>query len=88
MNMSGPELVMAAARPAGLPDLDDTADTELLRDRLATAGDVVLTPVEEDAYRRTVSGLPSTRSPDSSTTAVADHPAPPGRGPAPEELEG
>ncbi|MGW4965589.1 hypothetical protein ACWEPL_50920 [Nonomuraea sp. NPDC004186] len=57
MNMSGPELVMAAARPAGLPDLDDTADTELLRDRLATAGpaaDVVLTPVEEDAYRRTV----------------------------------
>jgi hypothetical protein len=46
-----------------LPDLDidaDTDDTAMLRDRLAAAGpadDVVLTRVEQDAYRRTVDRL-------------------------------
>ncbi|MEV0149963.1 MULTISPECIES: hypothetical protein [unclassified Nonomuraea] len=59
-DMPAGELIMRAARLAGLLDLDDTPDTALLRERLAAAGpadDVVLTPAEEDAYRRTVDRL-------------------------------
>ncbi|MFI7455440.1 hypothetical protein ACIBQX_48835 [Nonomuraea sp. NPDC049714] len=56
-SMPAGELVMRAAQLAGLLDLADTDDTELLRERLAAAGpadDVVLTETEEQAYRRTV----------------------------------
>ncbi|MGN9781513.1 hypothetical protein ACTMTF_08800 [Nonomuraea sp. ZG12] len=52
----GAELVAVAAGISGLLDLADTGDTILLRERLAAAGlgaDVVLTPVEERAYRAT-----------------------------------
>lgn len=54
---TGQQLVMRAAQLAGLLDLADTLDTALLRERLAAAGpadDVVFTPAEEDAYRRTI----------------------------------
>ncbi|MFB4271473.1 hypothetical protein [Nonomuraea sp. GTA35] len=54
------ELVKRAAQLAGLLDLADTGDTVMLRERLAAAGptdDVVLTRLEEDAYRRTVTRL-------------------------------
>jgi hypothetical protein len=52
----GAELVAVAAGVSGLLDLADTGDTILLRERLAAAGlgaDVVLTPVEEQAYQAT-----------------------------------
>ncbi len=51
-------LVALVARLAGVLDLEWTRDTELLRARLEqpvdTAGDVVLTAVEETAYQRVV----------------------------------
>lgn len=57
-----------AAQMAGLLDLADTADNELLRDRIAASGpadDVVLTAAEEQAYQCTVTsflaGLPRGR---------------------------
>ncbi|RSN06683.1 hypothetical protein DMB42_25830 [Nonomuraea sp. WAC 01424] len=54
------ELVSAAARFSGLLDLADTADSIVLRERLAAAGpgaDVVLTPEAERAYQATVGRL-------------------------------
>lgn len=49
-------LVVQLARLHGLLDLEWTDDVELLHARIAAAGpvDVVLTPAEEAAYRRTV----------------------------------
>jgi hypothetical protein len=48
-------LVTQLARLHGLLDLEWTADVQLLYQTIAAAGaaDVVLTPVEEEAYRRT-----------------------------------
>ncbi|WP_431899501.1 hypothetical protein [Nonomuraea sp. bgisy101] len=58
--LSGAELVVAAARISGLLDLADTAESILLRERLAAAGpgaDVVLTPAQEAAYQATAMRL-------------------------------
>ncbi|MBN6057137.1 hypothetical protein JYK22_34760, partial [Nonomuraea sp. RK-328] len=57
---AGTELVVAAAGFSGLLDLADTGESIVLRERLAAAGpgvDVVLTPVQESAYRATVERL-------------------------------
>ncbi|MEU8319037.1 hypothetical protein AB0C33_11760 [Nonomuraea sp. NPDC048881] len=54
------ELVSSAARFTGLLDLADTADSIVLRERLAAAGpgaDVVLTPEAERAYQATADRL-------------------------------
>ncbi|MEU7895657.1 hypothetical protein AB0B45_22735 [Nonomuraea sp. NPDC049152] len=58
--LSGAELVVAAARISGLLDLADTAESILVRERLAAAGpgaDVVLTPAQEEAYQATAGRL-------------------------------
>ncbi|GAA3199341.1 hypothetical protein [Nonomuraea roseoviolacea] len=56
----GTDLVVAAAGFSGLLDLADTGESIVLRERLAAAGpgvDVVLSPVQESAYRATVERL-------------------------------
>ncbi|HEX4813513.1 MAG TPA: hypothetical protein VFV66_12265 [Nonomuraea sp.] len=56
----GGDLVVAAAGISGLLDLADTAESIVLRERLAAAGpgaDVELTPAIEDAYRVTADRL-------------------------------
>ncbi|NUW31457.1 hypothetical protein HTZ77_08470 [Nonomuraea sp. SMC257] len=56
----GVELVVAAAGFSGLLDLADTGESIVLRERLAAAGpgvDVVLSPVQESAYRATMERL-------------------------------
>ncbi|MET9343286.1 hypothetical protein [Nonomuraea sp. NPDC003804] len=58
--LSGAELVVVAAGVSGLLDLADTAESIVLRERLAAAGpgaDVVLTPAQEAAYRATADRL-------------------------------
>ncbi|MGN9840643.1 hypothetical protein ACTMTI_21225 [Nonomuraea sp. H19] len=59
-DLPGTNLVTAAAGISGLLDLADTAESIVLRERLAAAGpgaDVVLTPAEEEAYQVTASRL-------------------------------
>ncbi|WP_147268016.1 LuxR family transcriptional regulator [Spongiactinospora rosea] len=54
------DLAAAAARFSGLLDLADTAESIVLRERLAAAGpgaDVTLTPAQEAAYRHTADRL-------------------------------
>jgi hypothetical protein len=60
--LTGAELVTGAARLSGLLDLADTAESVLLRERLAAAGpgaDVVLTPGQDQAYRATAARMPA-----------------------------
>ncbi|MCK2213271.1 hypothetical protein MF672_005595 [Actinomadura sp. ATCC 31491] len=57
---SGSDLVSVAAGISGLLDLADTAESIVLRERLAEAGpgaDVVLTPAVEQAYHATAHRL-------------------------------
>ncbi|MGP3957355.1 hypothetical protein ACTWPT_15245 [Nonomuraea sp. 3N208] len=59
-NPSGTDLVATAASISGLLDLADTAESIVLRERLAAAGpgaDVVLTPAVEEAYQATADRL-------------------------------
>jgi hypothetical protein len=59
-DLSSAEFVAAAACVSGLLDLADTAESILLRERLAAAGpgaDVVLTPAQEEAYQATADRL-------------------------------
>ncbi|TMR12425.1 hypothetical protein ETD86_32795 [Nonomuraea turkmeniaca] len=59
-NLSGTDLVAVAASISGLLDLADTAESIVLRERLAAAGpgaDVVLTPAVEEAYQATANRL-------------------------------
>ncbi|MEV0149874.1 MULTISPECIES: hypothetical protein [unclassified Nonomuraea] len=56
----GVDLVAVAAGFSGLLDLADTGESIVLRERLAAAGpgvDVVLTPVQENAYQATAERL-------------------------------
>jgi hypothetical protein len=60
LDTCGTDLVAVAAGISGLLDLADTAESIVLRERLAAAGpgaDVVLTPAIEEAYQVTANRL-------------------------------